>query len=315
MLWGAIIVAAGRGTRFGRPKQLVELAGAPLVSWSIRTFARMPEIVDLVVVTEEPWLEAVAEIAGRVAGTKRYAVVAGGETRQQSVANGLRALPERCNAALVHDGARPLVRATDVRSGMRAVREGRAAVLGVPVVDTVKAVDAKTHLVTRTIDRSSLWAAQTPQLAATRDLRRAHAEAARDDIAGTDEMMLLERIGIEVEMIAGDPENFKVTVPADLMRAEYLMRDRLEHLPDEEEVLLVEVFVDGNLVDAVCSEIEARGGTIDAIDRELPSGAAVRAYVRESAFHGFGERFEAFSTGAGTFTTRFSHYGGRAEAV
>lgn len=315
MLWGAIIVAAGRGTRFGRPKQLVELAGAPLVSWPVRTFARMPEIVDLVIVTEEPWIDSVRDIAERVAGSKRFTVVAGGATRQESVANGLRALPERCNAVLVHDGARPLVRATEVRAGMRAVRDGRAAVLGVPVVDTLKAVDPKTHLVSRTIDRSSLWAAQTPQLAMARDLRRAHAEAVHADIVGTDEMMLLERIGVDVEMIAGEAENFKVTVPADLLRAEYLMRDRLQHLPDEEEVLLVEVFVDANLVDAVCREIEVRGGTVDAIDRDLPSAAAVRAYVRESAFHGFGERFEAFATGAGTFTTRFSHYGGKAEAV
>lgn len=315
MQWAAIVVAAGRGTRFGRPKQLVELAGAPLASWSMRTFVRMPEISQLVVVTEEAWLETMRDIVAQLSPDKPFEVVPGGETRQESVANGLRVIGDACEAVLVHDGARPLVRATEVRNAMRAVSDGRAAVLGVPVVDTIKTIDPKTHLVTRTLDRSTLWAAQTPQLAMLRDLRRAHSQAEREGITGTDETMLLERFGVLVQMIPATPENFKVTVPADLMRAEQLMQERLEHHPDEEEVLLVEVFVHENLVDAVCTELESRGGTIDAVERDLPTGAAVRAFVRAESFEGFEERFEAFATGEGTFTTHFSHYAGKAEPV
>jgi len=315
MQWAAIIVAAGRGSRFGRPKQLVELAGAPLVSWCLRTFAKMPEVAQLIVVTEEPWIESMREIVAQLAQEKRFEIVAGGATRQDSVANGLRVVDNACDAVLVHDGARPLVRATEVRNGMRAVRDGHAAVLGVPVVDTIKTIDPKTHLVMRTLDRSLLWAAQTPQLATVHDLRRAHSHAERDSVNGTDEEVLLERIGVEVEMVAGSPENLKITVPNDLARAEQLMQERLQHRPDEEEVLLVEVFVHENLIDAVCGELETRGGTIDAVERDLPTGAAVRAFVRAEAFEGFGERFEAFATGDGTYTTHFSHYAGKAEPV
>ncbi|MGZ3496175.1 MAG: 2-C-methyl-D-erythritol 4-phosphate cytidylyltransferase [Vulcanimicrobiaceae bacterium] len=313
MLWGAVIVAAGRGTRFGRPKQLVELAGAPMLSWSIRTFAQMPEIVHLVVVTEEEWVERVRAMGAQIAGPKPFEVVGGGTTRQQSVRRGLDALSERCQAVLVHDGARPLVKASDVRNAMHVVRDAHAAVLGVRVVDTIKVVDAASRIVQRTLDRDALWAAQTPQLATLRDLRRAHLEAARAGFAGTDEAALLERSGIEVELVPGSPENFKITVPEDLVRAEQLLRDRLEHMPGEEEILLVEIFTDENLIDAVCGEIEARGGTVDGVDRDMPRGVAIRAYVAAEAFEGFGGRFEAVGDGSMTFTTRFSHYAGRTE--
>ncbi|HEY8314776.1 MAG TPA: 2-C-methyl-D-erythritol 4-phosphate cytidylyltransferase [Candidatus Baltobacteraceae bacterium] len=313
MLWGAIVVAAGRGTRFGRPKQLIELAGAPMLPWSIRTFATMPEICDIIVVTEEDWLDNVRDITARAAAATEFNVVTGGATRQKSVRNGLDALPERCQSVLVHDGARPLVRASDVRNGMRAVREGRGALLGTPVVDTIKVVEPAGRLVRRTLDRDELWAAQTPQFATVRDLRRAHVDAVRNAVDATDEATLLERSGVEVELVSASPENFKITVPEDLSRAEQLLRQRLEHMPGEEEVLLIEIFTEENLIDAVCSEVEARGGTVDGIDRDLPTGIAIRAYVGAAQFEGFGDRFEAMSTGGMTFTTRFSHYAGRAE--
>ncbi|MDQ2872445.1 MAG: 2-C-methyl-D-erythritol 4-phosphate cytidylyltransferase [Candidatus Eremiobacteraeota bacterium] len=315
MLWGAIVVAAGRGTRFGRPKQLIELAGAPMLSWSIRTFAHMPEIVDIVVVTENEWIDNVAAVATAAANGRPVRVVSGGATRQQSVRAGLDALPSRCQGVLVHDGARPLVKGSDVRNAMRVVADGHAALLGTPVVDTIKAVDSARRLVQRTLDRDTLWAAQTPQLATVRDLERAHVEAARNHVDGTDEATLLERNGVEVELVAGSPENFKITIPEDLARAEALLRLRMEHMPGEEEVLLVEIFTDENLVDTVCKEIESRGGTIDGIDRDLPTAVAVRAYVPAPQFRGFGERFEAVRNGEMTFTTRFSHFAGRTEGA
>jgi 2-C-methyl-D-erythritol 4-phosphate cytidylyltransferase len=285
-----------------------------MLSWSMRTFAQMPEIVDLVVVTEDEWIDTVRAMAAQLS-SKPVTVVGGGERRQDSVAKGLDALPERVAGVLVHDGARPLVKANDVRNAMRVVRDGHAAVLGVPVVDTIKVVDNASRLVTRTLDREALWAAQTPQAATVRDLRRAHAEAARNGVGGTDEAMLLERAGIEVELVESSRENFKITVPDDLRRAEQLLRDRHEQMPGEEEVLLVEIFTDANLIDAVCTEIESRGGTVDGLDRDLPSGVAIRAYVAAEHFEGFGERFEAIGDGSMTFTTRFSHYAGRTETV
>ena len=220
MRWGAVVVAAGRGTRFGQPKQLVEIAGAPMLSWSIRTFESMPEISDIIVVTEAEWLEQVAAVA------TTCAVVPGGATRQASVYEGVRSLPARCQAVLVHDGARPLVTLEDTRRGMEPVRAGHASLLGIPVVDTVKVVDAS-NIVTQTLDRNVLWAAQTPQFAMLDDMRRAHEAGVRERIDATDDAMLLERIGVHVHMVHGSPENFKVTLPEDLARAEYAMRHRL----------------------------------------------------------------------------------------
>jgi 2-C-methyl-D-erythritol 4-phosphate cytidylyltransferase len=229
--WGAVVVAAGRGTRFGKPKQLLPLAGLPLAGWSIRTFAGISEIEDLVVVTEGEWIEAMQGVITQLAPRVAWQVVGGGASRQQSVFAGLRALPERCEAVLVHDGARPLVRAQDVRMGMREVRPGRGAVLAAPVVDTIKVVDPDSMVVTRTLDRGTLWGAQTPQFAMVKDLRRAHDDANEAGVETTDDTALLERIGIEVIAVPSSTENFKVTLPEDLIRAEALLRVRFENAP------------------------------------------------------------------------------------
>lgn len=311
MQWAAIVVAAGRGLRFGGPKQLVELAGAPMLSWPLRTLANMSEIGDIVIVTEAEWIERVYAVASIAVQAKPFTVVKGGARRQDSVRAGLAGLPQRSEAVLVHDGARPLVRASDVREGMAVVRDGRAALLAVPVVDTIKVVDTTKRTVTRTLDRDSLWVAQTPQFAMVRDLRRAHLEASRAGVEATDDVTLLERLGLDVEVVEGSVDNFKVTVQDDLIRAELLLRARIERLPSETEIMLVEVFIDANLVKAVCTEIEARDGTVDGIDRDLPDGVAIRAYVASDRLEGFGERFEAITSGAATFTAHFSHYGRR----
>lgn len=311
MIWGGIIVAAGRGMRFGRPKQLIEIAGLPLMGWSLRTFAAMPEVADLVVVTENEWISNVANVVEQLTPGRDVRVVAGGETRQASVAAGMRALKAEVNAVFVHDGARPLVHAHDVREGMSATRAGRGATLVAPVVDTIKVVDPASGLVLRTLDRGELMAAQTPQFAMRRDLERAHAEASRAEFVGTDDTALLERLGIEVRAVVSSVANVKVTHPEDLQRVEFMLRERLEHSPKEREILLLEVFGDENLVEAFERELEARGGKIDGVDRDLPAGAIVRAYVPSDALHGFAERFEAFANGTATFTTRFSHYGER----
>ena len=106
----AVIVAAGRGVRFGKPKQLIDLAGHPLVSWSLQTFGQMAELDALVVATEEDSIAPIRGLAEAYAPNLEATVVLGGATRQQSVRNALAAVPERCDAVFVHDGARPLIR-------------------------------------------------------------------------------------------------------------------------------------------------------------------------------------------------------------
>jgi 2-C-methyl-D-erythritol 4-phosphate cytidylyltransferase len=225
--WAAVIVAAGRGTRFGRPKQFLELAGFPMVGWSIRTFAGMPEVAEMVIATELEWLDRMRELSAEIAPQPKVVVVAGGESRQASVFAGVRAVSERCGAAFVHDGARPLVREDDVRAGMAEVRTGRGALLAAPVIDTIKVVDRATRTVRETLDRSRLWAAQTPQFALRSDLLLAHERAVADGIEATDDAAVLERIGIEVVVVPSTTENFKVTLPEDFVRAEAFLRERI----------------------------------------------------------------------------------------
>jgi len=226
MRWAAIVVAAGRGTRFGHPKQFLELAGLPMVGWSIQAFSEMSEVAQLVVVTEPEYIAPMNELLARLAPQQETRVVAGGSTRQESVFRGLGAVSDRCDAAFVHDGARPLVRADDVRAAMAIVREGRGALLAAPVVDTIKVVDAQSRRVRKTLDRSTLWAAQTPQLAMLEDLREAHDRARAEAIEATDDASLLEWLGIDVVAVASTSENFKVTLPEDVARAEAFLKER-----------------------------------------------------------------------------------------
>jgi 2-C-methyl-D-erythritol 4-phosphate cytidylyltransferase len=223
MNYCAVVVAAGRGTRFGRPKQLIPIGGVPMLAWSLRTFASMPEAGGIVVVTEEDWLEDVAAVAREWCAKKLVDVVRGGATRQASTYEGLRIVPPSFGGVFVHDGARPLVEERDVRRGMEPVRDGHAGLLAIPVVDTIKMVDEE-RVVSKTLDRGVLWAAQTPQFATLSDMLRAHEAAIAQGIDATDDATLLERIGVAVHVVAGSPRNFKVTLPEDLERAENVVK-------------------------------------------------------------------------------------------
>ena len=130
MIWGAVIVAAGRGTRFGRPKQLVELGGKPMLAWSIEVFASMPEICGGRDRHRARVHRRRAAGRDRLVRSASLVVSAGGRDRQASAANGVAALPQHCAGILIHDGARPFVRPSDVRAGMREVRPGVARLAG-----------------------------------------------------------------------------------------------------------------------------------------------------------------------------------------
>ena len=315
MIWGAVIVAAGLGTRFGGPKQLVELGGQPLLAWSIDRFASMPEISDIVIVTESEYVERVRALAELRVRSATVSVVAGGADRQASALNGVTQLADHCSGIFIHDGARPLVSSADVRAGMREVRPGVASLLATPVVDTIKVVDERGK-VTRTLDRATLWSAQTPQFATARDMRRAHADAVRYDWPrATDDAALLERAGIDVVVVASAPENIKVTVPGDLARIESFLRDREPADLDSEDVLIVECFVAPAAVDAVLAELESRDARVDGIDRELGEVVAIRAYATVDALRGFGRRLHALAGEDALYTTHLSHVAPRSTPV
>ncbi len=226
MRFAAIVVAAGRGLRFGRQKQLIEVAGRPLVAWCLATFGAMTELGELIIATEEEHLATMAELARSYAPSLHATVVRGGSTRQGSVRKALAAVSATCDAVFIHDGARPLVRAHDIRAAMALVAPGTGALLAAPVVDTIKVVAADGATVMRTLDRSELWAAQTPQFGTLADLRAAHAAAERAGSEATDDAMLLERMGHRVLVVAPSGENFKVTMPGDRDLAEAILRER-----------------------------------------------------------------------------------------
>lgn len=215
-----MVPAAGEGVRFGREgrrKQFRELAGAPVVLRTCRALGGDPAVAWLVLVLPP-------DVAGDPPGWCAQVadrVVAGGATRRASVAAGLDAVPGDAEVILVHDGVRPLV----APGLVRAVRKAAPAGPVVPVLrirDTVKEVDGEGRVVA-TLDRDRLRRVQTPQGFPAGTLRRVHRRAREEAWEGTDDASLCERAGEVVSTVAGDPRNLKVTTPADLARAEWLL--------------------------------------------------------------------------------------------
>lgn len=214
----AIIAAAGASSRFGgrRPKQLVELAGRPILQHSVEAFLCC-DIVDDLVVVLPPGLAASPPAYLR-STVKPIEIVAGGIRRQDSVAAAFARIAGRADVVVVHDAARPLVTDALIRRTVAAAARGGAAIAALPARDTVKRVDASGH-VTATLRREEIYLAQTPQAFRADVLR--DALACGDD--ATDEAMLAERVGHAVTVVEGDPRNLKITTPDDLSLAERLV--------------------------------------------------------------------------------------------
>lgn len=217
----ALLLAAGRGERLGHalPKAFVPLAGRPLLVWACEALAAAPEVEGVIPVvpagalTRARSLLAVARSAGKL-----RAPVVGGAERQDSVRAGVAALPPETDLVLVHDAARALVRPAAVSRVLREAARSGAAILAAPVRDTIKRVaDGR---VLETPARGALWAAQTPQVFRCEILREALAKAAADGFRATDDAELVERLGVPVHVVEGDPDNWKLTHPGDLAAAE-----------------------------------------------------------------------------------------------
>lgn len=219
---GVVVVAAGSGSRLGadRPKAFVEVAGASILEHALDGIA-VAEISQVVAVVPPDQVVAAEGIAEGVSacGCLDVTVVAGGAERTDSVAAGIAALDPGTEIVLVHDAARCLTPPEVFTRVVDAVRAGAAgAIPGVPVVDTIKSVDAR-GVVTGTPERSGLRAVQTPQGFAADVLRVAHASGR----SATDDAALVESLGHEVVVVEGDPRAFKITGPADLAAAERLL--------------------------------------------------------------------------------------------
>ncbi|MDQ2652249.1 MAG: 2-C-methyl-D-erythritol 4-phosphate cytidylyltransferase [Chloroflexota bacterium] len=223
----AVVVAAGRGQRLAAPdKVLLPLAGQPMLAWSLAAIAATPQIGTVVVVAGEHTMAAVAALVQAREFHKVAAIVPGGERRQDSVAAGLAALPSQTEVVLIHDGARPLADAGLFRRCAEAAAATGAVIAAMPVADTLKRVTDADRVISGTVDRSGLWAAQTPQAFRLEVLQRAFTSNAGADV--TDEALLCEAAGIPVRVVPSSSANLKVTHPEDVAVADALLRARLQ---------------------------------------------------------------------------------------
>jgi 2-C-methyl-D-erythritol 4-phosphate cytidylyltransferase len=219
---GVVIVAGGSGTRVGGSelKQLRWVAGKPMVLHSLQTFQLRPDVALVVVVLPRdyaadppPWIFQ--------CDIDRMLVSQGGRDRMQSVYNGLEDMPENIDTVVIHDAARPLASGTVIDRVIREARNGHGAIAALPVVDTLKEVDAGGRIV-RTVDRTRLWRAQTPQAFPRAMIDEVHTRARRDKLAATDDAALCEHYGFPVVVVRGSERGMKVTEAGDFDVAEAL---------------------------------------------------------------------------------------------
>jgi 2-C-methyl-D-erythritol 4-phosphate cytidylyltransferase len=215
----AIIVAGGQGKRMGRPKQFLKIAGKPMLAWTVDAFQRTKAIDGIILVVAPDQLD----LAAKIKAAKIIAVVPGGRQRQDSVRNGLAALPKGVQIVLIHDGARPAVSAATINGTIKAAKEHGAAIAAVPLKDTIKQVNRREARIVKTLDRSELWAAQTPQTFTVPVINKAY-ETLKHDV--TDDAAAVERLGIPVKIVMDSYANLKVTMPEDLAIMEAILKGR-----------------------------------------------------------------------------------------
>lgn len=217
----AIILAGGSGERFGAEggKQLLDIAGRPMLTWSISAFDAVEDIGEIVVVCPEDRLD---EYRSRAIDPYPFvtpvSVAPSGATRQESAFSGLEYTPEEYDYVILHDGARPLISPDLIAHTINTLKgtiDADGAIVATPAIDTLKVVED--GCIMGTPDRRLLWNAQTPQVFVSGVYRRAHAAALRDGFVGTDDSSLIERLGGKVLVVEGKRDNIKLTVPEDFM--------------------------------------------------------------------------------------------------
>ena len=220
-----VIVAAGRGERYGPYCKVLEMAGGrTLLDWSLDSATRTPGVREIIVGAGAHSETGIVEVVELRTDSVPIHVVLGGSRRQDSVIAGVNAVSDESEVVLVHDGARPLATDETFAACALAAYDVGAAIVASPVSDTLKRVD--NGAIVGTVSRNGLWAAQTPQ-GFRRSLLRAGLDLAADQhVEYTDEASMLEALGHEVTVVAGSRQNIKVTVPEDLEIVDALLRLR-----------------------------------------------------------------------------------------
>ena len=223
-----LIPAAGMGRRMGshRNKLLLTLRSQPLITWTLLA-AENARTISWIGVIAQPsdWLD-LKEIVAALSLSKPVQFIRGGVTRQESVYNGLQALPPAAERVLIHDGARCLATPALLDRCAEAICHCPGLIAAVPVKDTIKVVD-ETGFIQSTLLRQQLWAAQTPQAFDVQLLKQCHAEGLRQGWQVTDDAALFEKCGLSVRVVEGEETNLKLTTPVDLAIAEFILQQRL----------------------------------------------------------------------------------------
>lgn len=223
---GVVIVAAGKGSRMGtqESKQYLLLNDKPILVHTLELFERFDAVNSIALVTGADDVQRCSRYVEEYGLGKVGHILQGGKERQDSVYQGLLALNGAVDWVMVHDGVRPFAAIEHLTACLHQAMKTEAAVLAVPVKDTIKVVDG-TGVIQSTPDRSSLWAIQTPQAFRLSVLLEAHERARQEGFIGTDDAMLVERMGVRVSVVEADYYNIKITTPEDLPWAEWIIRN------------------------------------------------------------------------------------------
>lgn len=223
---GVVIVAAGTGSRMKKDinKQFIKLKNKEIVAHTIEKFYNSENIDDIVVVIREDEEEYFNKNIKEKYGFTNIKVAHGGNERQDSVFNGIKMLKKECEVVLIHDGARPFVTDDIIKRSINKANEHNAIVVGVKVKDTIKVVSDNGNIID-TPNRSYLWAVQTPQVFKYDIITKAYEDAYNNNYYGTDDAMLVERIGYNVKIIEGSYNNIKITTQEDLEFGEQILKN------------------------------------------------------------------------------------------
>jgi 2-C-methyl-D-erythritol 4-phosphate cytidylyltransferase len=222
-----LIPAAGSGKRMGanRNKLLLKVRSKPLIAWTLLAAESARSINWIGIVSQPPDWDDFKSIIADLKLKKTIALIPGGSTRQESVYNGLQALPTNAGQVLIHDGARCLVTPNLFDACSDAILHCSGLIAAVPVKDTIKVVDDN-GIIKSTPDRKQLWAAQTPQGFDVNLLKQCHAQGVRQGWEVTDDAALFEKCAMEVRIVPGEETNLKITTPQDLAIAEFILSHR-----------------------------------------------------------------------------------------
>lgn len=224
---GVIIVAAGTGSRMKKDinKQFIKLNDKEIIAHTIDKFYNNDNIDDIVVVIKEEEEKYFIDNVINKYGFDNIKIAYGGNERQDSVYNGIKKLNNNCDVILVHDGARPFVTGDIIENSIEEAKKHNAVVVGVKVKDTIKIVSEDGNIID-TPDRRYLWSVQTPQVFKYDIITKAYEDAYNGNYYGTDDAMLVERIGYNVKMVEGSYDNIKITTPEDLKFGEQILKNK-----------------------------------------------------------------------------------------